>query len=160
MGKQCRFINELQKPKAPQAQDCQMCASQPQTVSFNGADTDINIVRVMLSKPEDQDAYLSDNFQSSGIDLSLIRGSLPNNSQSDYCGGYDPFATATAIEKLLDNKCVRAVYVPDRFLLNKFQRQASKVIYRPFLDDDRYSIELETATCSSPTAGSAAGGAK
>ncbi|MBI2605107.1 MAG: hypothetical protein HYW49_03395 [Deltaproteobacteria bacterium] len=61
---------------------------------------------------------------------------------------YCPNRTAEFIEELLkNNPCVRTVYVPDRWLVNRLNEFGSKVMYRPFVEDDRYAVDISKQVC-------------
>jgi hypothetical protein len=140
-GKACQLLQNLASP--PKKEECPQCAAESGAPLFNGATVSLDIAKLMLRSPTDRDQYLLDQLKSQIQDYYLTPGS-PGN---DECTGYDPFATAKQIEKLLKNSCVRNVYVPDRWLITKFNDEKNRVIYRPFLTDDRYSIELVDEAC-------------
>ena len=60
---------------------------------------------------------------------------------SSYCK-YDPLASVKLVKDLLKNKCVENVFVPDPFIIKSLKGQESKVIYKTFQTDDRFSVRL------------------
>lgn len=73
-----------------------------------------------------------------------VKPAAPVEIPPSYC----PNKTAEMIEELVkNNPCVTTVYIPDKWLLNRLNELGSKVVYRPFAEDDRFSFELESAQC-------------
>lgn len=61
---------------------------------------------------------------------------------------YCPNKTAEMIEELVkNNPCVEKIYVPDKWLLNRLNELGDKVIFKPFAEDDRFSIDVEKTSC-------------
>ncbi len=110
-------------------------------------------LRPFLITPEDQDQFINGVLMNAAPDY-IFNGSGPSNSGSDdtHSFTYDPFATAELIERILRNRCVKAVYVPDPWLMRRLRSQ-TRVIYRPMTEEDRFTVEVGTTTC---TEGSAA----
>lgn len=63
--------------------------------------------------------------------------------QSSYC----PNRTAEQIEEALKNDCVKRVYVPDVWLLNRLNSYGKRVMFRPMASEAEYSFELEGEVC-------------
>lgn len=63
-------------------------------------------------------------------------------------GGYCPNKTAEFIEEMIKaNPCIKAVYVPTKYLAGKLNSLGSKIIYRQFEDDGKYAVDLGDGTC-------------
>ena len=59
-----------------------------------------------------------------------------------------PNRTAEKIEELLKaNPCIKHVYVPNEWLVNRLNEYGSKIIKRPFEEDDRFAIDFGGQEC-------------
>jgi hypothetical protein len=152
----CQLVLDVRSGAFDKNKDCAQCAAQMGYTYFNGANVDMNTLKPMLGKDDDQDAFLNDTlpatvpsyyFPSPNSNSAMNGMNGMGGQQYDYCGGYDPMATADQIKKILSNPCVKAVYVPDPWLEKKFLNVPGKVIWRPFLTDDRYAVELTNSSC-------------
>lgn len=66
-------------------------------------------------------------------------------SRAVYC----PNKTAEQIESMVKKyPCVKKVYVPDHWMVNRLNELGNTVLFRPFAEDDRYSVSVENAQCN------------
>lgn len=72
-------------------------------------------------------------------------GNMPAyEAPASYC----PNKTAEMIEEMVkNNPCISKVYLPDKWLINRLNELGDKVVYKPFADDDRFSVEVEKTQC-------------
>ncbi|MCM2277728.1 MAG: hypothetical protein NDJ89_06600 [Oligoflexia bacterium] len=112
-------------------------------------------MKALLHTPDDRDAFLADNLDNFLTQLQA-RAGLPQfsplaartaTSWETNCG-YDPVATAKLIAEILQNPCVKKVYVPDFWLISRFEGETTKITYKPFLEDDRFTVETSSQSCS------------
>lgn len=74
---------------------------------------------------------------------------ITQNDEKDLAPSYCPNKTAEEIENLLkENPCIKNVYVPDEWLLNRLNEFSPKVIKRNFEENDRYAIDTEEVKCA------------
>lgn len=105
-----------------------------------------NIARKM-EKSSGFDFELSQQFAflSNSINSSSSRGNpVANPPPSGFC----PNRTAEYIENLLEkHPCIQKIYIPNYWLISRLNAVASKVVYRPFENDDVYAIEFTETQC-------------
>jgi hypothetical protein len=100
------------------------------------------LLRGILKSQEDRDAFIADHFRDV---LNYFHEDRDSGKP-----GYDPFATAEMITQILAQPCVQAVFVPDPWLLKKLgsdPRYQKRVIYRPFLEEDRFLVDTSAEIC-------------
>ena len=104
-------------------------------------------LRALLITAEDQDQFIS------GVLRHAVPDYIFNNSRARRVAPpalnftYNPFETAELIERILRNRCVKAVYVPDPWLMRRLRSQ-TRVIYRPMTEEDRFTVDVGTTTCT------------
>ncbi len=122
-------------------------------------------VKEKIKGPGGDKSVLGKN-DSGFIEIRLVRSSTSNDGQSDpqltepthenfeasclepgrssYYGtcGYDPYKTVERIENLLTIPCVESVYVPNRFLVNKFSNDG-RVLYNYFETKNRFELRVK-----------------
>jgi hypothetical protein len=111
------------------------------------------IFKKQFTQPSDIDRYFADieawlqptklptaiNTKGAGILLAELGG-----SDGDYC----PNRTAEYIDELLTNHpCIKKIYVPDPWLLDRLNQHQSKIVYRPFEKDDIYAVDYSEESC-------------
>lgn len=63
-------------------------------------------------------------------------------------GNYCPNKTAEMIEQMLEaNPCIKHVYVPSEWLVNRLNSLGKKVILRPFEEEDRFAVDVGGNQC-------------
>ena len=111
------------------------------------------MARAALSKPSDRDDYLMDilNGTLQTGNIGWMSRPVPAGTgfvSTDAGCGYDPMETAQVVSQVLKNPCVKAVLVPDPWLVKRFQDESKKVVYRPFLEEDHLVIETGGFGCA------------
>ena len=118
-----------------------------------------DMIRKMAKTEEDKDVLMSaqlDPYNTlvptvSSAQLRATGAVLPGSSQKyqqpdqDLQCSYDPIATLKVVEAMLKNPCVQSIQIPDPFIINKLN--SSKVIYRPFVDNDRFVVDTGFIEC-------------
>ena len=104
-----------------------------------------SVVRDLFGSPGDLDRFLMAKLEPLTYGLGRMIPSVAERLPDDLCS-YDPFATAALVESLLDLPDVQTVFVPDPWLVKRLAAHGSRVIYRPFLEDDRFALRLVGST--------------
>ena len=109
-------------------------------------------MKVMFHKPDDRDEYFNVLLSHSNCLLYPKSNSSYNNGSSlntdeEYCS-YDPFKTADLIEKIVNIGCVDRVFVPDVWLVKKLEGMGGKLLYKPFVEEDRFFVEFPSDPCA------------
>lgn len=153
LGGQCSALADLLEGKMVNSSYscCQIAQNLPQggTTSIS---LSLQVVKDMIKTPEDKNKLLEAMFKGSVQEYALnpaAQNYYPGNgNQLDPADcSYDPFKTAKFIEDLLKDPCVGTVFVPDPWLLARLASHGKRVIYRPFIEDDRFMVESGQMKC-------------
>lgn len=97
--------------------------------------------------PTGLSAFLPMSSANTGGPMLLSSGGL--DAEAPTRASYCPNKTAEQIESMVKKyPCVSRVYVPDHWMVNRLNELGNKVLFRPFADDDRYSVSVENAQCN------------
>lgn len=110
-----------------------------------------SMYKVLLKTRDEKDDYLYDRMKYNIGEWNLNNANNSSGysySQDEEACSYSPFKTAELVEKLLKNKCVKTVYVPDPWLIKKIGSKGQRLILRPFETDDRFMVDLSETNCT------------
>jgi hypothetical protein len=105
------------------------------------------VIEKILKTDSEKDAFLANYLETlmipalEGAISDKARQSLEQNVNRE--STYDPFASAELIKTIASDPLVRAVYVPDPWIIKKLKGTpiSTKIIYRVFQQPDRFSVE-------------------
>jgi hypothetical protein len=110
----------------------------------------VEMVRKLTKTSEEKDEYVFAGLRSAFSPSNLSSATSYSSDRDSTRCSYDPFATADLIEELLkEAPCIKQVYVPDPWLLQRLSKHKSRVVYRPFFEVDRFAVDISKYDCSS-----------
>jgi len=102
----------------------------------------------MIANPNEKKKLIYDQVKTNldSLKFSFQETAIANVNNDEKCS-YLPIETAKKIQNLLKLSCVEKVFVPDHILLTSFYNDPSRVLYKPFIEEDIYELKLKAETC-------------
>lgn len=122
----------------------------PTLSPYNSSQTSVNLseIKNYVKNEGDKDAFLADQLGEYIKQLNQnYSGGFNSSGDIEAVCSYLPKETGDQIEKLLENSCVKKIFVPDYYLLGRFVKNATRVNYHAFIENDRYMIDIGESKC-------------